>query len=170
MLAKGYSFWLMPTGEVYNKFSSLIEKLAEKYSIPLFEPHITLLGEIQQPEDEIIQKAQLLITEQKPFPITLRMIDYQDFYFRALFVKADIPKSLRVLHNRAKEIFEMQYIPDYMAHLSLLYGTFPQEVKEKIIEKIGKDQTTELTINGIDLFKTTGEVNTWYRIRKFPFL
>jgi len=48
MKAKGHSLWLMPTGEVYDKFSILIKRLAGEYNTPIFEPHIILLGETMQ--------------------------------------------------------------------------------------------------------------------------
>lgn len=170
MKAKGYSLWLMPTGENYEKFASLIKKLAEKNTTPVFEPHVTLLGEVIQSEEDIIRKTEESTSGQKQFPLTLTTIDYQDFYFRALFIKAEITEPLLSLHNRVKEIFGMEDIPSYMPHLSLLYGNFPPSVKEKIIDRIGKDQTTKFTVNGIHLFKTDGEVNVWYRIREFRFL
>jgi len=81
-----------------------------------------------------------------------------------------ITKTLLYLHNRAKEIFKMRDIPSYMPHLSLLYGDLPQLVKEKIIEKIGKNQSRRFTTNGIQLVETNGEVNTWRKVREWHFL
>jgi 2'-5' RNA ligase len=170
MKAKGYSLWLMPTGEVYDKFSGLIRRLAEEYRAPLFAPHITLLGETRQSEEDVLRKAKQLASIQKPFPVTLNTVDYQDFYFRTLFVRADRTNSLQALHDRAKEIFEMQDIPYYMPHLSLLYGNFPKTVKEQIIKSIGRDQATEFTVKGIDVFKTDGEEKTWHRVKQENFL
>lgn len=171
MKAKGYSLWLMPTGKAYDKLSGLIKRLAKEYNAPLFEPHITLLGETMQSEDDVlkrVKRAEQLASGQNPFPITLNSIDYQDFYFRALFVRAEKTDPLQALHDRAKEVFEMQDIPDYMPHLSLMYGNFPQAIKEQIIKDIGRDQATEFTVNSVQIFKTDGEVNAWYRIKELP--
>ncbi len=169
MKAKGYSLWLLPTGEVYEKLATLIKKLAEENNTPIFDPHVTLLGEIIQSKGDIVRKIEELISDQKQFPLTLSRIDYQDFYFRALFVKAEINESLLSLHNQAKMIFGMQNIPPYMPHLSLLYGNLSTATKEKITEMIGKDQTTQFTADRIYLFKTGGEVSTWYKIKEFRF-
>lgn len=169
MKAKGYSLWLIPTGEIYGKFASLIKRLAEENNTPIFEPHVTLLGEIIQSEEDIVRKIEELALDQKQFPLTLTRIDYQNFYFRALFVKAEINESLLSLHNQTKMIIDMQNISPYMPHLSLLYGDLPISSKEKIIEMIGKDQTTQFTVDRIHLFKTDGEVSTWYKIKEFRF-
>lgn len=170
MKAKGHSLWLMPTGEAYDKLSGLIKRLAEEYNAPLFEPHVTLLGKAMQSEEDVLKRAEQLASGQKPFPITLNTVDYQDFYFRTLFVRAERTDLLRALHDRAKEVFAMQDIPDYMPHLSLMYGNFPEAVKEQIIKAVGRDQTTEFTANSVHLFKTDGEVNSWHRVKEIPFL
>ena len=159
----------MPTGEVYNKFSDLIRRLAMEYSSPIFEPHVTLLGEFMQSEEDVIRKTGQLAEAKEPFPITLTTIDYQDFYFRALFVKAEKTEPLLSFHNRAKEVFGMQNIQVYMPHLSLLYGNFPQTTKERIIEEIGRNHPAQFTVNNIRLFKTGRQVNTWYKVKEFPF-
>ncbi len=163
-----YSLWLMPTGEVYNKFSDLIRRLAREHNAPIFKPHVTLLGELTQPEKDIISKTRQLAQGKEPFPITLKTIDYQDFYFKALFVKAEETEALLSLNNCAKEVFGMQNTV-YMPHLSLLYGDFPQVTKERIIEEIGINHDTQFTVNNIHLFKTGKQVNTWYEVKNFPF-
>ncbi len=168
MKAKGYSLWLMPTGEAYDKLSGLIKRLANEYNAPFFEPHVTLLGEAMQSNEDVLKKAEKLVSGQRPFPITLSTVEYQDFYFRTLFVRAEKTDQLQALHDYAKEVFEMQDIPDYMPHLSLMYGNFPQAVKDKIIETIGRDQAMVFTISAIHLLKTNGEVSAWHKVKEFP--
>lgn len=168
MKAKGYSLWLAPTGKAYDKLSGLIKRLAKEYNAPLFEPHVTLLGEAMQSEDEVLKRAGQLASGRNPFPVTLNSVDYSDFYFRTLFVRAERTGPLQALHDHAKEVFEMQNIPDYMPHLSLMYGNFPEAVKEQIIKDIGRDQATEFIVNSIQVFKTDGEVNAWHKVKEFP--
>ncbi|MBI3103721.1 2'-5' RNA ligase family protein [Candidatus Daviesbacteria bacterium] len=158
----------MPKGKIYKKFAGLINRLAKQYNAPPFQPHVTLLGGIEQPEEKIIRKTAQLVSGQKPFPVTFRQIDYQDYHFRALFVKAEVTKPLLSLHERAKKIFGMQNIPFYMPHLSLLYGNYPNELKEKIILEIGRDQTTRFDISSVHLVRG-GEVEDWKAIKEFTF-
>lgn len=169
MESKGYTLWLMPKGEHYNRFADLIKRLARQYGGPLFQPHVTLLGEFPQSEEHAIKLTQELVTGQKPFPITLSQIDYQEYHFRALFVKADLTEPLLRLHERTKKLFGMGYIPPYMPHLSLLYGNYPVEVKEKIIAEIGKEQPARFDVRGVYLIKG-GEVENWKIVKQFPFI
>ena len=170
MQGKGHSLWFMPTGEAYHKLSGLIKTLAEDYHSPVFEPHVTLLGEVRQSEDEILRRAAQLASGQQPFPIILRTVEFQDFYFRALFVRAESRDPLQTFYNRAKEIFAMPDLPEYMPHVSLMYGNFPPPVKEHIIKAIGRDHTTEFTVSSVHVFNTDGEAHTWSRVKELPFL
>ncbi|MBI2315141.1 2'-5' RNA ligase family protein [Candidatus Daviesbacteria bacterium] len=167
MISKGHTLWLMPSGQTYERFADLIKKPAMEYNAPVFQPHITLLGEFMQLQDECIQKTKKLVTGQKPFVVNLQEIGFQDYFFRTLFVYAHKTSPLQNLHNKAKEIFQMQDIPSYMPHLSLLYGNFPQDVKNKIIQKIGKNQSAQLEINSVYLVKG-GEIKDWQIISGFP--
>lgn len=174
MISKGYTLWLMPKGVKYKRFSNLIKKLAQQYAAPVFQPHITLLGELMNPqgefrkeESEIKKLVEKLVSDQKSFPVTLRQIDYQDFHFRALFIKVAITEPLQELHNKAKEIFKMD-VPPYMPHISLLYGNYPNELKEKIITEIGRDQTVQFEVSSVYLIRG-GEVQDWKIIKEFTF-
>ena len=166
MQSKGHTLWLVPTGQAYEKFSNLIKKLAAEYNAPVFEPHITLLGDFMQTEEECITLSKQLVSGQKPFTINMEEIDYEDFYFRTLFVRAKETQSLLAFHNLSKKIFKMD-IPPYMPHLSLLYGTFPVETKKKIIKEIGRNQPAQWEVTKVTLVKG-GEVEDWQIVGEFP--
>ena len=170
MQGNGYSLWLMPTGEVYEQFSGLITTLAEEYQGPVFEPHVTLLGGVRQAEDEILRRAAQLVVGQPPFAISLRSVDYHDVYFRALFVRAEQSDPLQALYTRAKALLAMPDLPEYLPHLSLLYGHVPPSVKEHIIQAIGRDHTTAFPVNSVHVFNTNGEAQTWSRVKELPFV
>lgn len=167
MKAKGHSLWLMPENETYQKFSSLIQQLANMYNGPIFKPHITLLGEVLGEEEIIVQKAQELASAHIAFPVQLENVAYEDYYFRALFVRAEKTAPLQQLHDDAKRIFDMEAIP-YMPHVSLLYGDYPKEIKEDIIKTIGEKQPTQLIIKNIYVYKTNGTATEWEKVAVIP--
>lgn len=168
MYSEGYTLWLIPKGEIGKRFSDLIKKLAKENNAPVFSPHITLLGSCTNDEKEAISKTQQLVSGQKPFTVKLGEIDYEDYHFRTLFIRAEKSEPLLALHNKAKEIFGNQDIPPYMPHLSLLYGIFPNELKEQIIKEIGRDQSAEFEVNQVTLVKG-GEVAEWKIVGEFNF-
>lgn len=165
--SKGYTLWLMPKGDVYTKYDKLIKGLAKEFNAPVFKPHLTLLGDIELPEEDVIKRTEKLVSGQKPFQINLDEIGYEDYHFRALFVKAVISPQLQNLHNKAKQIFKME-IPAFMAHLSLLYGNFPVDLKEKIIKEIGKEQPAQWEVDSVHLIRG-GEVKDWKVIKESTF-
>lgn len=169
MIAKGYSLNILPSGKEYESFVRLIKKLAERYGGPVFAPHITLLGQAAEDETTAIKLSEKLTAEQEPFTVILDRVDYEDYYFRALFIYAKKTEPLESLHNMAKKIFNKGNIPPYMPHLSLLYGDFPISLKEKIISEIGKEMNTTFTVNSVWLFKTEGLANEWYPVKEFIF-
>lgn len=168
-LPKGYSLWLMPEGVVYTRFLEIINQLAEEFSAPVFEPHVTLLGGIEGVEEDILSKTQKLAFLLGPYKINFSKIDYEDFYFRALYLRAEKTEEVAEANQKAREIFDIGEQGDYMPHLSFMYGDFPESQKQKIIQEIGNNFPIGFEVASIDLFKTEGEVSAWYRVKKFPF-
>ena len=166
--AKGYSIWLIPAGGVYQKLSEIISQLSEKYSAPNFEPHITLLGNLIGPEEDLISKTLKLTAQLKPFKINLKKADYLDEYFKCLFIRAEKTKELIRANNIAREAFNFKPDPEYMPHLSLMYGDLSSKTKEEILADLGKEFDLSFEVRSIHLFSTTGEVKDWYRIKEFP--
>lgn len=171
MRTRGYSIWFMPTDEIYDKFNYIINQLSKEYNSPRFEPHVTLIGQRVGSEEEIIKKTEKIASKIKPFKIQLTTVDYRDYYFRALFVKIRRTKKIIEANKIAKEVFDIEETNEYMPHLSLLYGEFPESQKKKIIKTIRQDLTDEFEIKTIHLFNTEGEINpylsTWYRLKEF---
>ena len=163
-----YSLWLMPTGAVDRKFSQLISQLAEQYSSPAFSPHVTLVGMIEANEEEIIMKAQEVASLIHPYTINLTNVDYTDYYYRALFVRVEPSADVLAAYQEARKIFPSNQEPDYMPHLSLLYGDFSVEIKKQIITKIGDSFTDEFEANTLHLYLTEGNVSDWQKISTFP--
>jgi len=168
MRGEGYSIWLIPTGEVYQKLSEIISQLSEKYSAPNFEPHVTLIGDLLGSKEEVISKTARLADLLKPFEIKLKKADYFDEYFRCLFIRAEKTDELIQVNDIAREIFARKSDPEYLPHSSLIYGNFDSEIKEKILTNLGKEFNLSFEVKSLHLFSTTGEIKDWYEIKEFP--
>jgi len=166
MKAKGYSIWLMPTGRVYYQLSELISQLSKKYSTPNFEPHVTLLGNLIGPGEDLISKTLKLVEQLKSFEIKLKKADYFDEYFKCLFIRAGKSKEVIKANNIAREIFNLNLDPEYMPHLSLMYGNLNPETKEEILADSGKEFDISFEVKSIHLFSTTDAVKDWYRVKE----
>ncbi len=154
-LAERYSLWLKPEGEVYFKLKKLIVKLAKEYGGPKFEPHITLLGDLNLTKEQALNKAFQISTQLKPFTIALNELGYTSNYCRCVFIKAKKSKLLKAIS---------------MPHLSLLYGNFEQDIKKKIIKELG---VLNFKLKVKSIYLTNSSIDTkpkdWEIIAEFPF-
>lgn len=169
MRQKGYTLWLIPTGKLYTQLSHLISKLTKKYNAPHFEPHVTLLGKITGPEEEVLEKTSRLASELKLYEIELTNLDYLDKYFQCVFIRVKETKPVLEANAKARKIFGRENDPPYMPHLSLLYGNYPVSIKKKVIEEIGPNFSLSFPVRSIHLISYTDlyDAKSWQKVRGF---
>ena len=166
--AKGYSLWLLPTGDVHENLAQTIRRLSQLYETPTFEPHLTLLGGLGVSEDQALLKTRQLSTLIRPFEVRLGKVDYLDEYFRCLFLRVEETKQLGEANLEARKIFDGYSDPKIYPHLSLKYGRLGPSVKQTIVPTVAHYCETRFEVKSICLFLTEGEPGDWYRVRQFP--
>ena len=168
--ASGHSLWLMPSGDAYNRLNSIMAGLSRKHNSPFFEPHITLMGELQGPKQEVISGTARLAEKTGPFTARLGRVGYLNEYFRCLFIQAEKTGELMKANLAAREEFGRQADPEFFPHMSLVYGDFPEKAKQGMIRETGKEIDMSLNIESIHIFSTRGGPDRWYRVREFPLI
>lgn len=166
MKARGYSLWFQPENNIYQEYDSIIRRLSEKYNTPYFEPHITLLGQIELSEEECLDKTKKLAFQLKPFTVNFSTIEFQNFYFRAMYVKTMLTPKLQRAYNHTCKIFNIKNPNKYMPHLSLLYGKFPLLEKKAMLENISSF-LPGFKLQNISLIKSNGSPKDWEHIQTF---
>ena len=166
---KEYTIWLMPEGELYDELAGIISRLSKEHAAPLFEPHITLLGDIVETEEKIMSKTAELAGLLKPFSTSFTALDSTDEYFRCVFIRAQETQELMKANSKTRKIFSREQAPPFMPHVSLLYGEFPEETKKQIITEIGREFPRNFEVKS--LFLTNASKNTelkdWKVLREF---
>ena len=157
-----YSLWFMPGGSVYNNFETIIKDLAKKYNAPTFKPHITLIGSIT--DTDIFEKTELLSKKIKPFTIKIVKASYMFDYFRCVLALAEESPEIMGAANFAIEIFTDYNKRDYIPHLSLMYGDFSEQIKQKIVKELG-NINMELEVKDIKVV-TSGNVPENWAVEK----
>lgn len=164
-----YSLWLMPSGNFYSAAKRLIDLLSLQYRTPVFEPHVTLVGNIELSEREIIKKAEALARSMGKLEITLEGIANSEDYFEAIFLRVKENPELSEYSKLARRIFgkpEKEYHP----HLSLAYGSIPLAEREQVCADLLKAlEVISFSVDSFHLYNTQGEVQGWNRIRRFRF-
>lgn len=171
--SRGYSIWMMPSGQVYDELSGLISKLSGEHFSHKFEPHVTLLKVIEGLGEDISLKTSELAKLIKPFKIELEGLDYFEDHFRCLFIKAKETPELMNANLEARKVFSRGIDAIYAPHLSLIYGELSKDMKQTMIsnlknEREGKEFAYAFDVNKLDLFSTQGEPDKWYRAGEFP--
>ena len=167
MVATGYSIWLMPTGDVHARLFALMRELAKDYYTPVFEPHVTLIGGLLDPEGEILSKTSRLAGLLRPFNVRLGGVAHLDGFFTCLFIRAEETQELLAAHSEARSVFGRWQDPRFMPHLSLMYGNLSRDIRIRIISQIGSELNASFEATGLHLFRTSGPVEGWGRIHEF---
>lgn len=161
-----YSILLIPEGEIHAKLSGIINKLSDKYNLPKFEPHITLIGKIDKPVEQVISKTYELSKKIKPYKIRInKQIHFNEDY-QSLFLKGKITKKILRIDLIAKKIFSDKKDEEYLPHLSLMYKNSSLEMKEQIRLDI-RDLNLKFKVKKIHLFSTANGPKNWYKVKEF---
>ena len=164
---ENHSLWIVPTGDVRDRLSLVLNRLSAHYGAPVFPPHVTLLGSFVGPRSELIHRSAQVASALRPFVLRLNEIEFLDAYFRSLFVRAALTELLRRAHRTACQAFGRRREPALMPHLSLLYGDFPPSLKEKMIAEIGPRLDIQFKVRSLHLYRTHGEPSHWRRVESF---
>lgn len=166
-LPKLYSIWLIPSGDTYSVASKIISALSRRLDAPGFEPHVTLINRLVGRQQDIASKAAALARSIAPFRVRLSTVEYLDHYSKCLFIRAKATEGLVRANSMARDIFGRRGDPAFMPHMSLLYGFFPQKVKESIVKEIGPRLELEFEAERLHLFCITGSPGEWYGVGEF---
>jgi 2'-5' RNA ligase len=67
-------------------------------------------------------------------------------------------------NRAAQEVFSLEQQPAFMPHLSLLYGSLPASVKERIIASLGRQFELEFKVSSLHLYLIKSEPMAWRRV------
>lgn len=164
-----YSLWLRPFGDIAFSIQQRINKLSEKYNTPSFEPHVTLLSGLRYGETELIQLTNTLAAALTPFEILLTKAGYRDKYYQSLFAHVKKSEELMNAYKTAVRLFDIEETEEFIPHLSLMYGDFTQEEKERILSILGREFHIRFEVHNLLLVKSEGSPEEWENIHLAEF-
>lgn len=155
-VANTYHLWLAPNGQAYHMLMKVITDLSKAYQAPVFDPHVTLLGSLPGTEEAISLRCLELGGSLPPFNILLTEPAYGDQYFQCVFLKTQETPALLNAHELARSLFVKNPSP-YMPHLSLLYGHYSIELKDKITSTFSQALRLNFTVDRFHLIRAKSE-------------
>lgn len=158
-----YTLWVMPPDPVKSILQKIILDLSKKYKTPSFEPHMTLLGDIEVSEEEIMAGTKKLALMLKPFNLALGEVSFSTTYFQSVFVRVKSSAKLMQANLLAKQIFNIENTL-FMPHISLLYGNHDMEAREKIAAEIKLPVDLSFQADKIIIIPTTENPKDWHHL------
>lgn len=165
------SFWFKPTGKIASDLEEQIAKLSQKYNFPKFPPHITLLGDIDFPVDEIIKKAEELAGTTSSFKVKLEDFGFDESYFKCLYINISENPELQSINKKAQTLFGRN--ENFAPHISIMYGeNVAEDVKHEILksEIIAHFKGEEFLVDTLFVKSGGPDPSVWKEIASFPLL
>lgn len=155
------SLWLQFTPEINTRLSNIIQLISNRLSSPVFSPHLTLLSPFVLDTKSAIANTQFLAQTHQPICITCKDIEYQNSFFRSLYIRIELNKDLNKLRVAAEQLFNFQAAELFSPHVSLVYGNFALEIKTAIARELVHSYPTELIITELVVVNTANPVDKW---------
>lgn len=162
-----FSLWFSPTGRLATVLGDRIRALAEQHAAPVFNPHVTLLGDIAVDESTVLEKASFLARRLPKMTIRFVGVGYSDSYFRCLFLQAEVTPELIAAKIEAESLFSLPH-EKFIPHFSLLYGHFSQQTKEAIATQPRNEGDSSFRVRTLDVYFTKGAPADWHAVATFP--
>lgn len=124
-----------PPEPIFSQLKNAVNELVRKYNGPVFEPHMTLLGNINNGLPEIEQKAKELAAHLDKLELSLGPVSFSTTYFQSVFIRVNSTAKLIQLNLDAKKIFSMEN-DVFMPHISLLYGDHDMTIREEVASSL----------------------------------
>jgi 2'-5' RNA ligase len=133
-----------------------ITDLSRAYHAPVFEPHVTLLSSLPGTEEAISVRCLELGRSLSPIDILLTEPAFADQYFQCVFLKTQETSALMNAHELARKLFVKDPSP-YVPHLSLLYGHYSIQLKDKITSTLSQALRLNFTADRFHLIRSKSE-------------
>ncbi len=136
MSASYYSFWLVPQEPDLANFQGIINTLAECFGTVPFCPHVTLYSGALPPSVEVGRLLETVLQPVEPVELAIANLTYEPRFSKTLFVQLNQTPLLVQLVNRLVSAIPDAQLPPLDPHLSLLYHSLDNTIKQGLAEKI----------------------------------
>lgn len=161
-----YTIWVIPPEPLSNKLTTVIDRLCKEYQGPLFDPHMSLLTNIEKEPSEIEEKVRKWAEDLDKFELSLGPVSFSTTYFQSVFVRVNSTATLMQLNLDAKKLFEMNN-DVFMPHMSLLYGNHDMVTREKAAKSVNLEPTSFI-VDKFVITPSTNDPKEWEHIATIP--
>ena len=140
-----HSIWLTFDPATRDALCAEVEMLATKFDGPLFEPHLTLVGEIPASVAEIAAVVENHMPSHMKTSTPVKYIGGDMGYFMSFFLAVSLPSELKDLREKIASDFGLEGAQPDPAHISLAYGCDDALKNTEVVEAL-KDRLIDRPI------------------------
>lgn len=163
-----YSIWIIPPPPLFDELNEIIHDLSSKYQSPIFTPHMTVLGSVDEKLDTIQRAIKKSIVGLDKLSLSLGPVSFSTTYFQSVFVRINSTAHLMNVNLGLKKHLHVENNV-FMPHISLLYGNHDMELREKITREI-KIQNFLFVVHKIDIIQGKPEPSEWKSVATVPLI
>lgn len=167
--ASGISLWLEPSGPSRARFTALIRDLASELGTPVFDPHLTLLGGLAQPEPEAVEKAERLASGLPPVEVRMTRPGVGSEFFRFVFFEVAATRELLAARAAACRAFDAAD-EGFEPHLSLAYAVPGDHSPEELLRRVHGRPWGRFRSESLTVVRTSGAPAEWEVITRLPLV
>jgi 2'-5' RNA ligase len=162
-----YSLWFKPTGRTFEVLTEVVERFARESGATPFEPHVTLLGNLDGTEAEIVRRSEDLARTLRRFEIELTEAAFGQEHFQCVFMRVRETPAVMGANSQARQAFN-QAPGRYMPHLSLVYGSLPDARKREIVARL-PDLSLSFEAETVYVIRAdTDDPEDWHEVGSYP--
>jgi len=161
------SLWLEPQGASRDRFTGLIRKLANELGTPVFDPHVTLLGGLSQPESEVVDRSLALAALVPPIEVRLTRAGVGLEYYHFLYFEVAVTEQLREAHATARRAFDLPE-EEFEPHLSLAYAIPLEHEPSELLRRVPGRPWGRFMVDSLTLVRTAGAPEEWEVLGRLP--
>jgi hypothetical protein len=136
----GASIWLMPSAADGAFLATIVDDLARRFGSPLFEPHLTLAGDLPDRPETYVAILEKLAGLVRRFAQPVDDIVLTDAYFRSFYAKFKRTAELDILRQYCVDRLGGD-LSSFMPHVSLLYGPVSEPGKSEAAAELRRSVT-----------------------------
>ncbi len=134
MKSRHLSYWLIPTAEHCSVLQTVIDKLASRFDVSPFPPHLTIFAGPIASGEEPLHLLKSLSSDMVPQELVVNQVDVSERFTMTLFLRCQNESKLVSLHEHVRANSPpSNYCLD--PHLSLLYADIPLTKKQSLADE-----------------------------------
>ncbi|MEO9650037.1 MAG: hypothetical protein ABJ360_20300 [Roseobacter sp.] len=134
-----HSIWLVPKGATFATLKKCIVDLADHTGNGPFDPHMTLLGDLQGSPTKTIQRCTDILSGSGAISTRVTGLSRGDAFFKSLFLDLIVPEELLVARTKLCAVLEGSGGGGFQPHISLAYNETSDEYDPEILSVLGQN-------------------------------